>query len=145
MPFGVEQISAHSLKTQEQTLASINRLFDTVQMGTIFSEPINAGDATIITASEVNVGMGVGFGGGMGEGPGESQEEGKAQPTGSGGGIGGGGGGASMARPVAAIIVDRNGVRVEPIVDVTKIVVVLFTALGAIFIALGKMSKAARD
>lgn len=140
MAMGFEQISAQTLKSQEQVLATINRLFDVMQTRTLFSEPISAGDATIITASEVNVGMGVGFGTGMGEG--EGAEEG--EPKGSGGGVGGGGGGASMGRPVAAIIVDRNGVHVEPIVDVTKIAVVLFTALGAIFIARGKMRQAAR-
>lgn len=138
MAMGFEQISAQTLKSQEQVLATINRLFDVMQTRTLFSEPISAGEATIITASEVNVGMGVGFGTGMGEG--EGPEAGA--PKGSGGGVGGGG--ASMGRPVAAIIVDRNGVRVEPIVDVTKIAVVLFTAIGAMFIAGGKMRQAAR-
>jgi len=133
MGSGIETISGQAIQSQEQVLATINRLFDVAQTRTIFSEPISAGEATVITASEVYVGMGVGFGSGMGEGEG--------QP--SGGGAGGGGGGASMGRPVAAIIIDRNGVRVEPIVDVTKIAVVLFTALGAIFIGRSRMRKAA--
>ena len=44
-----------------------------------------------------------------------------------------------MARPVATIIVSPAGVRVEPVVDVTKIAVTLFTALGAMAISLRKM------
>lgn len=138
MSSGIETISGQAIKSQEQVLATINRLFDVAQTRTIFGEPISAGEATVITASEVHVGMGVGFGSGMGEG------EGEGQPSGGGGGAGGGGGGASLGRPVAAIIIDRNGVRVEPIVDVTKIAVVLFTALGAIFIGRSRMHRAAR-
>lgn len=137
MTSGVEGISAQTIRSQEQTLATLNRLFDVTQTGTLFSQPISVGDATVITASEVQVGVGVGFGSGTGPG------EGEGQPSGAGGG--GGGGGASLGRPVAAIIVDRGGVRVEPIVDVTKIAVVLFTALGAIFIGVGRMQKAARS
>ncbi|MEZ4591075.1 MAG: hypothetical protein R3D55_08020 [Chloroflexota bacterium] len=40
---------------------------------------------------------------------------------------------------MATIIVSPNGVRVEPVVDVTKIAITLFTALGAMAMALRKM------
>jgi uncharacterized spore protein YtfJ len=87
---------------------------------TIFSEPIVAGDHQIITASAWERGGGFGFGGGTGDGP-----------DGSGTGAGGGGGGGSQGRPVAVIRIGPGGVRVEPILDFTKILVtVLLAALG---------------
>ena len=52
---------------------------------------------------------------------------------GEGYGGGGGGGGFSAGRPVAAIIVEPEGVRIEPIVDPTKIALAFFTVLGSIF------------
>jgi uncharacterized spore protein YtfJ len=47
-----------------------------------------------------------------------------------GSGEGGGGGGRVLSRPVAAIVISPTGVRVEPIVDVTKIALAIFTTLG---------------
>lgn len=115
----------------------INRLFEVADPKAIYSAPTPSGDYTIINASELSVGMGAGFGGGggIGEPAGDSENE-----VGGVGG-GGGGGGSAMARPVASIIIGPNGVRVEPIVDVTKIAIAMFTALGAIGLALGKMRR----
>ena len=59
-------------------------------------------------------------------------------------GRGGGGGGGTTARPVAAIIMGPDGVRVEPIVDPTKIAIAFFTAFGAMMIALRKMRQASQ-
>ena len=53
----------------------------------------------------------------------------------------GGGGGSTMARPVASIIVGPDGVRVEPIFDITKIVVAFFTTFFSMMITVGKMRK----
>ncbi len=60
---------------------------------------------------------------------------------GGGSGGGGGGGGSTLARPVAAISIGPDGVHVEPIVDPTKIAIAMFTAVGAIFMSLGKMRR----
>ena len=49
-------------------------------------------------------------------------------PAMEGAGGGGGGGGGAMARPVAVIVMGPDGVRVKPVLDVTKLAV---TALGA--------------
>ena len=46
-----------------------------------------------------------------------------------------------MARPVAAIIIEPDGVRVEPIMDPTKIAVAFFTTLLSIIMALSKARK----
>jgi uncharacterized spore protein YtfJ len=83
-------------------------------------------------------GYGSGFGGDLVEG--EDVDSGLALD--GGGGFGSGGGGASGGRPVAAILVGPDGVRVEPIVDVTKLGLAFFTTLGAMFLMLSKMRQA---
>jgi hypothetical protein len=45
---------------------------------------------------------------------------------------------------VAAISIGPDGVKVEPIVDVTKIAIAMFTAFGAMWVALSKMRRAAQ-
>jgi len=93
----MEQVE-NLLKT---TLAEIERLLTTK---TVVGEPIEVGGNTIVPL----VAVGFGFGGGGGTG-----EEQKATATkGTGGGTGGGGG----IRPVAVVIVDKDGgARVETI------------------------------
>jgi uncharacterized spore protein YtfJ len=97
-----------------------------------FSSPVEAHGYTVITASEVAAGGGFGFGSGSGPAP-ESRE------TAS--GSGGGGGGGSMARPVAAIVIGPEGVKVRPVIDVTKLAIACITAWGAVALALGKMRR----
>lgn len=108
-------------------LATVSRLFDVTEPGAVFSAPIKVGDHTVITAAEISVGMGLG----VGQGPDNE-------------GGGGGGGGFSAGRPVAAITIGPQGVHVEPIVDVTKLGIAFFTALGAIFMARRAMRRAGR-
>lgn len=124
-----------SVPDQQSANELIGKLFDVTRPDAVFSQPVTVGDHTIITASEYSAGMGVGYGGGGGVGPAANEEA--SEPIGYGGG--GGGGGGTMARPVATIIISPSGVRVEPIVDVTKIAITLFTALGAMAMALRKM------
>lgn len=121
---------AVAVKNYEQAMNALNRLFDLATPKTVFSEPIVAGERTIITANEVSVGLGVGAGSG-------------GDKEGDGGG-GGGGGGGSMARPVAVINISAQGVHVEPVVDVTKLGIAFFTALGAMWIAGRRMRRASR-
>ena len=114
------------------------------QPGAVFGEPVTAEGQTIITANEVIGGGAMGFGGGAGVGPTpaeeEMEEEGEPKrSTGVGGGSGSVGG--SMGRPVAAIVLNQDGVRVEPIIDVTKVGLAFFTTLGAIMITLFKMRR----
>jgi uncharacterized spore protein YtfJ len=68
---------------------------------TVVGEPIKIEGNTLIPL--VNVGFGFGVGGGEGTEPKKS--------TGHGGGTGGGGG----VKPVALVVVNEGGVRVEPI------------------------------
>lgn len=140
MNSGIEAFAAAAAKSNADAMALLGRLFQVAEPGAVFSAPVTAGDHTVITASEISIGMGLGFGSGAG-GPAqekaeaESESESNTSTEGSGGGGGGGGGGFSAGRPVAAIIISPAGVRVEPVVDATKIAITFFTALGAMFMA----------
>jgi uncharacterized spore protein YtfJ len=129
-----EGVFSMDVASHEDAFNLINRLHETARPNAAFSEPLTSGDYTVITASEVHVGLGVGFGSGMGQ-----DDDGS-----TGGGTGGGGGGAAGARPIAMIEIGPAGARVEPIVDPTKIVLAFFTTLGAMFIALSRMKRSAR-
>jgi uncharacterized spore protein YtfJ len=136
------------------TASVIEKLFSVTQPGAVFSEPVTVEGRTIITTSEVMIGMGVGYGIGAGSATGEETEEDDVQDaedeaeaemtSGEGYGGGGGGGGFSVGRPVAAIIVEPDGVRVEPIVDVTKIGLAFITVLGSIFLMGFRLRRAAK-
>jgi uncharacterized spore protein YtfJ len=129
-PDGLELIEVSDLPGETAAFATIAKLFDVYQPGVVFSEPTSVGDNTVITASEVSVGLGLGFGRGGG-----------GDEKASGEGVGGGGGGGSAGRPVAAIIIGPAGVRVEPIVDVTKIVLAFLTTLGAMYMSWRAMRR----
>lgn len=139
----VKAISESIQAAQDKITGTLGRLFDVAQASSVFSQPLTVGERVVITAAEITAGVGMGLGAGMGSDEGEEKAE-KVEGKTSGGGGGGGGGGGSLARPVATIIIGPNGVQVEPIVDVTKLGIAMFTALGAIFIArraMGKLSK----
>ena len=133
-------------------------MFETARPAAVFSEPLRAGDYTVITATEVVAGGGVGYGGGGGVGPAEieveeldladeipveaiAEAEADDEAFGEGYGVGGGGGGYAFARPVAAITIGPDGVTVEPIMDVTKVAIALFTTLGAMALMFSRMVK----
>lgn len=139
----LNQLFVKSIPDQEQAGQIIDKLFTVAQPGAVFSQPVVAGEYTVITASEVSVTMGVGFGGGGSLKP-EASNSGQNSAEISELGSGGGGGGFSFGRPVAAISIGPAGVRVEPVVDVTKIGLAFITALGALFMMLGKMRRASR-
>ncbi len=106
---------------------TIEDFLETADVSKVYGEPVVHDDKVIIPAAEIVTGMG--FGAGYG---GDNQGD---------GGGGGGGGGKSFARPVAVIISDSHGVRVEPVMDPTKIALTFFTVLGFIFATVAKMRK----
>ena len=132
----LNKLIIESIPNQESANNLLGKLFNVTKPGVVFSEPVVAGEYTIITASEVTANFGAGFGGGGGFGPEDSET---GQPGGIGGG--GGGGGATMARPVAAISIGPDGVKVQPIIDPTKFGIAIVTAVGAMFMALGRMRR----
>ena len=141
------------MQNQEDGLALLEKVFDVAKPEAIYGEPVTKGEHTVITASEISVGLGFGYGMGGGVAPSPSMEkkeknaedgesdENEALGGEYGVGGGGGGGGGSAARPIAAIIVGPEGVRVEPIVDVTKVALAFFTAFGSMFLMFKKMRQ----
>ena len=123
----------------------MEKLYQVAKPEAVFGEPLEVGEQVVLTASEVNVGMGVGFG--IGGGPRPSPGGKKvpraenAEPGTPGMGGGGGGGGGAQGRPVAVIAVDETGVEVQPILDLTKIMLAFFTALGSMFMMFSQMKK----
>ncbi|MDH3217955.1 MAG: spore germination protein GerW family protein [Gammaproteobacteria bacterium] len=82
----------------DKAVAEIERMLNSK---TVVGEPITVEGNTLIPL--VNVGFGFGVGGGQGTEPNKG--------SGQGGGTGGGGG----VKPVALVIINAAGVRVEPI------------------------------
>lgn len=71
----------------------------------VVGEPMSFGTTTIVPLLSV----GFGFGGGAGGGGG-TDKDGKGGQGGGGGGLGGGG-----VKPIAVLVIDEGGVRLEPI------------------------------
>jgi uncharacterized spore protein YtfJ len=135
----LNKLFIEKIPDQEKANELMAKLFTVTQPEAVFSPPVTAHEQTVITASEVTAGFGFGFGSGGGLAPDHESDADTAVHVGGGGG--GGGGGTALARPVAAIIITPQQVRVEPIVDVTKISIAFFTAFGAIVSMLYKMKR----
>ena len=119
-----ENVQAPLVDPTEQALS---KLVITASADAVFGEPVVNGDTTVIPCSEVAIGLG------MGSGSGPVDE--KGNPTGS----GSGGGGGARGRPVAAIVITKEGVRVEPIFDLTKIVLASLTTGTFILLWAGRL------
>jgi len=91
-------------KSFSDAMAELEKLLDSK---TVVGAPVDVGGATIVPL--VTMGFGFGAGGGTGNG-----NEGK----GTGGFTAGGGG----IKPVAVLISDKNGVRVEPLTTASSVV-----------------------
>lgn len=85
-------------KLFDKAVGEIERMLNTK---TVVGEPMNIEGNTLIPL--INVGFGFGVGSGEGSEP--------RKGSGHGGGTGGGGG----VKPVALVVVNKDGVRVEPI------------------------------
>lgn len=92
-------------KLLKTSMEEIERVLNTK---TVVGELITVGDVTIIPLVSLGFGFGAGGGSGKGQIPSASA---KGEGEGSGAGTGGGGG----VKPVAMVIIDKNGVRVESI------------------------------
>ena len=125
-----EKVQAPLVDPTEQALS---RLVATARADAVFGQPVVSGDTTVITCSEIAIGMG------MGSGSGPLDE--KGNPTGG----GSGGGGGARGRPVAAIVITKEGVRVEPIFDLTKIVLASLTTGAFILLWVGRLSLMKRS
>lgn len=122
-------ISTEETKRIESILENFS---DAASVEAVYGKPVKQGDILVIPAAEVMTFMGFGIGSGSGMDP-------TTQAGGSGGG--GGGGGRVLARPAAVIIIENGQVRVEPVVDVTKIALGMFTAVGFVAGMMWRMSR----
>ena len=125
-----ENVQATPVDPTEQALS---KLVITASADAVFGEPVVNGNTTVIPCSEVVIGMGMGSGGGP------VDENGNQTGSGS------GGGGGARGRPVAAIIITQDGVRVEPIFDITKIVLASLTTGTFILLWIGRLSLMKRS
>ena len=91
------EIVANLVKT---TLEEIEKILTT---RTVVGEPITIEGSTLIPL----ISVGFGFGAGGGSGKGEAKQKGEGE--------GGGTGGGAWVKPIAVVIIDKDGVRVEPI------------------------------
>lgn len=99
------------------TLGEIERLLNTKS---VVGEPITVDGNTVIPL--VSIGFGFGAGGGSGKDPKNPQSEG------AGGGSGGGGG----VKPVAVVIVNKEGVRVETVRGTSTVIEKLGEAVAKV-------------
>jgi uncharacterized spore protein YtfJ len=131
---------AEQATTQNEKI--IDKIYAAAQPDAVFSAPFVSGEYTIITAREVGAGGGFGFG--VGTAPAEAKSNGVvADPKHStAGGAGGGGGGGSMGRPIAAIVIGPDGVKVKPIVDTTKVALAAIGAWSAVALMSARVSRA---
>lgn len=102
----------------------------------VYGEPIQHEDTIIIPTAEVLCVLGFG----LGSGGGTNAEQNAEKPS-EAKGSGGGGGGRILSRPVAVVIASPEGVRVEPVVDITKIALAGLTALGFMVGMMFRMSR----
>jgi uncharacterized spore protein YtfJ len=126
------------VRDSNQALDLVAGLLRVAEPGAVYGPPVATGDRTVILASELTVSLGAGYGGGVSQKPGDSGDA--ASVTESGGG--GGGGGFAAGRPVAAVVIDSQGVHIEPVVDVTKLGIAFFTTLLAMFMAWSRTRQA---
>jgi uncharacterized spore protein YtfJ len=124
-----------ALDTIEQVMESLHAV---ASVEAVYGAPIKQRETVIIPTAEVFVFSG--FGGGQGVG---GPDNGAAGASNSGGG--GGGGGSAHARPVAVIIASPEGVRVEPIFDLTKIALAGVTFAAFAVGMLARMGNAKRS
>ena len=92
---------------------SLDRVAGRITADDLFGPVIDAGERKVLTAAAVERAGGFGFGGGGG----------------SEGGAGGGGGGTASGRPVAVIEVGPAGVKVTPVLDITRLGIAVLAAL----------------
>jgi len=125
-----ENVQATPVDPTEQALS---KLLIAASADAVFGEPVVNGNTTVIPCSEVVIGMGMGSGGGP------SGENGNSTGSGS------GGGGGARSRPIAAIIITQDEVRVEPILDITRIVLASLTTGAFILLWVGRLSLMRRS
>jgi len=135
-----EELPGDAGHTVDAVLSRVDRVFDAARPDTVFAAPVTVDGRTIVGATEVLLAVGAGGGGGGGRPTAETD----SPAEGEGFSVGVGGGGTAQARPVAVIIIEPDGVRVEPVVDVTEIGLAALTVVGSALLMFGRMWSLSR-
>jgi uncharacterized spore protein YtfJ len=114
----------------------VNKITAIARVDSVFGQPVQYGDTVTIPCAEVSMGGGMGMGGG----PGGNAEQGKLTV-----GMGGGAGGGATGRPIAIIVMSPEGVRVQPVVDATKVALAFFTTVTFILVQLVRLLRSERS
>lgn len=112
-----DELNVGTTKTErvpDGLVVGLDRLM-TVSADRVFREPVRVGERVVIPAAAIMYGGGFGFGV-------DTADQGGA-----------GGGGWNDGRPVAVIEAGPSGVRVKPVVDVTRIGLTLVAAALAVW------------
>ena len=120
---------ATGLETIQRTM---DQFLDAAKVEAVYGQPLQQGDMVIIPSAEVVSVMGFGLGSGVNT---DQDQVGKDE------GVGGGGGGRVFSRPVAVIIASPEGVRIEPVVDLTKVILAALTTFGFMAGLIARMYK----
>lgn len=156
----VEMDSADKLAALDKILEPVKgvgeaaaNVLESASVETVYGKAVKQGDTIIIPTAEVLAGFGFGYASGSGSGSYQDEDEEEGEPaeaavgeektptTGNGAAGGGGGGGSTQARPVAVVVASPEGVRVEPVVDWTKIGLAALTTFGFMIGAIARMTK----
>jgi uncharacterized spore protein YtfJ len=120
---------ATGLETIQRTM---DQFLDAAKVEAVYGQPLQQGDRVIIPSAEVVSVMGFGLGSGVNT----DQDQVEKNE-----GVGGGGGGRVFSRPVAVIIASPEGVRIEPVVDLTKVILAALTTFGFMAGLIAQMYK----
>lgn len=128
-----EKVAKATPEIPKQAIEQVmSQLVASSSVNAVFGAPIERAGTVVIPCAEVALGMGMGTGSGPVDAQGNST------------GGGGGGGGGSRGRPIAAIVISSDGVRVEPIMDMTKIALAGLSTGAFILLWLGRLIRADR-
>ena len=118
---------------------TLEKFLEVASVEAVYGEPVQHADQIVIPCAEIVCGLGFGIGTGFGVNEGQGEDDNPAKNAGGGGG--GGGGGHVLSRPVAVIVASPEGVRVDPVVDVTKVALAALTAGGFMVGMLLRMAR----
>jgi uncharacterized spore protein YtfJ len=123
---------AVELETIQKTM---DQFLSTAKVEAVYGQPIQHSDTVIIPSAEVISVMGFGLGSGV------NTDQDQIEKKENNEGMGGGGGGRVFSRPVAVIVASPEGVRIEPVVDITKVILAALTTFGFMAGMIARMYK----
>ena len=111
-PIGMRIISKEVVMEDVERLlkAAIEEIERVLSSKSVVGDPITVEGTTIVPL--VNIGFGFGAGGAAGRSPKEKRGEGSGGITGGGGGI----------KPVAIVVINQEGVRLEPVFSYSRVI-----------------------